>query len=122
MFRWKTLKLILLRLRRTYERSCIQKWLDAGHKTCPKTQQTLLHTALTPNYVLKSLIALWCESNGVELPKQSGASRSKKVGSSVSDCDRAAITTLLDKLANGSLEQQRSAAGELRLLAKRNAD
>ncbi|KAJ6428922.1 hypothetical protein OIU84_020547 [Salix udensis] len=106
----------------TYERSCIQKWLDAGHKTCPKTQQTLLHTALTPNYVLKSLIALWCESNGVELPKQSGASRSKKVGSSVSDCDRAAITTLLDKLANGSLEQQRSAAGELRLLAKRNAD
>ncbi|KAL9365565.1 hypothetical protein Peur_043438 [Populus x canadensis] len=106
----------------TYERSCIQKWLDAGHKTCPKTQQTLLHTALTPNYVLKSLIALWCESNGVELPKQPGACRSKKVGSSMSDCDRAAVTTLLDKLGNGSLEQQRSAAGELRLLAKRNAD
>ena len=53
----------------TYERSCIQKWLDAGHKTCPKTQQTLLHTALTPNYVLKSLITLWCENNGVELPR-----------------------------------------------------
>ncbi|KAG6765194.1 U-box domain-containing protein 14-like [Populus alba x Populus x berolinensis] len=105
----------------TYERSCIQKWLDAGHKTCPKTQQTLLHTALTPNYVLKSLIALWCESNGVELPKQPGACRSK-IGSSMSDCDRAAVTTLLDKLGNGSLEQQRSAAGELRLLAKRNAD
>ncbi|PNY03127.1 clathrin heavy chain 1-like protein, partial [Trifolium pratense] len=51
----------------TYERSCIQKWLDAGHRTCPKTQQTLLHTALTPNY-------------------------------------------------------QRAAAGDLRLLAKRNAD
>ncbi|KAH0456745.1 hypothetical protein IEQ34_014652 [Dendrobium chrysotoxum] len=26
---------------------CIQKWLDAGHKTCPKTQQNLSHTALT---------------------------------------------------------------------------
>ncbi|KAI9157003.1 hypothetical protein LWI28_015363 [Acer negundo] len=98
----------------TYERSCIQKRLDAGHKTCPKTQQTLLHTALTPNHVLKSLIALWCESNGVELPKNPG--------SSVSDCDRAAIVALLEKLANGNAEQQRAAAGELRLLAKRNAD
>lgn len=106
----------------TYERSCIQKWLEAGHKTCPKTQQTLLHTALTPNYVLKSLIALWCENNGVELPKTQGNCRSKKCGSSISDCDRAAIDVLLEKLANGDPEQQRAAAGELRLLAKRNAD
>ncbi|KAE8672026.1 U-box domain-containing protein 13 [Hibiscus syriacus] len=101
----------------TYERSCIQKWLDAGHKTCPKTQQTLSHTALTPNYVLKSLIALWCESNGIELPKNQGTCRS-----SASDCDRTAIVALLEKLANGNSEQQRAAAGELRLLAKRNAD
>ncbi|KAE7997000.1 hypothetical protein FH972_001675 [Carpinus fangiana] len=107
----------------TYERSCIQKWLDAGHKTCPKTQQTLLHTALTPNYVLKSLIALWCESNGVELPKKQANCRSKKHGSKASDCDRAAVEALLEKLANiGDPEQQRAAAGELRLLAKRNAD
>ncbi|KAK7268247.1 hypothetical protein RIF29_20942 [Crotalaria pallida] len=106
----------------TYERSCIQKWLDAGHKTCPKTQQTLVHTALTPNYVLKSLIALWCESNGVELPKKQGGCRTKKSGGSLSDCDRNAIKVLLDKLANGDTEQQRAAAGELRLLAKRNAD
>lgn len=106
----------------TYERSCIQKWLDAGHKTCPKTQQTLLHTALTPNYVLKSLIALWCENNGIELPKKLGNSRNKKQGSSVSDCDQIAIDALLHKLANGTLEEQRAAAGELRLLAKRNAD
>lgn len=106
----------------TYERSCIQKWLEAGHKTCPKTQQTLMHTALTPNYVLKSLIALWCESNGIELPKTQGNCRTKKSGSSVSDCDRAAIDALLEKLANGDPEQQRAAAGELRLLAKRNAD
>ncbi|KAF7811758.1 U-box domain-containing protein 14 [Senna tora] len=106
----------------TYERSCIQKWLDVGHKTCPKTQQTLLHTALTPNYALKSLIALWCESNGVELPKKQGSCRTKKYGSSLSDCDRTAINALLNRLANGNMEQQRAAAGELRLLAKRNAD
>ncbi|CAI9780067.1 unnamed protein product [Fraxinus pennsylvanica] len=106
----------------TYERSSIQKWLDAGHKTCPKTQQTLLHTALTPNYVLKSLIALWCESNGVELPKKQGNCRNKRTGIGGSDCDQAAIDALLQKLANGTIEQQRAAAGELRLLAKRNAD
>jgi hypothetical protein len=104
----------------TYERSCIQKWLDAGHKTCPKTQQTLLHTALTPNYVLKSLIALWCDSNGVELPKKQGNCKTKKYESS--ECDRNAISGLLQKLANGNSEEQRAAAGELRLLAKRNAD
>ncbi|KAK2992387.1 hypothetical protein RJ640_018306 [Escallonia rubra] len=106
----------------TYERSCIQKWLDAGHKTCPKTQQTLLHTALTPNYVLKSLIALWCESNGIALPQKQGNCRNKKSGTGGSDCDRAAINALLHKLANGNSEEQRAAAGELRLLAKRNAD
>ncbi|KAG6573848.1 U-box domain-containing protein 14, partial [Cucurbita argyrosperma subsp. sororia] len=106
----------------TYERSCIQKWLDAGHKTCPKTQQALQHTALTPNYVLKSLISLWCENNGVELPRKQGNCRSKKPGSSISDCDRATIDALLLKLVNGSPEQKRSAAGELRLLAKRNSD
>ncbi|KAD1618693.1 hypothetical protein R6Q59_008786 [Mikania micrantha] len=100
----------------TYERSSIQKWLDAGHKTCPKTQQTLLHTALTPNYVLKSLIALWCDSNGVELPK------SNKPGRSGSECDRTVIGSLLQKLVIGDSDEQRSAAGELRLLAKRNAD
>lgn len=106
----------------TYERYYIQKWLDAGHKTCPKTQQTLSHTALTPNYVLKSLIAQWCESNGVELPKRQGTCTDRKAGCSVSDCDRKAIDTLLGKLMNGNIDEQRAAAGELRLLAKRNAD
>ncbi|KAJ7980869.1 RING-type E3 ubiquitin transferase [Quillaja saponaria] len=78
----------------TYERSCIEKWLEAGHGTCPKTQQSLSNTVLTPNYVLRSLIAQWCEANGIEPPKRPSSSR-------------------LD---------QRSAAGEIRLLAKRNAD
>ncbi|CAL9246352.1 unnamed protein product [Arabidopsis halleri] len=107
----------------TYERSSIQKWLDAGHKTCPKSQETLLHAGLTPNYVLKSLIALWCESNGIELPQNQGSCRTTKTGgSSSSDCDRTFVFSLLEKLANGTTEQQRAAAGELRLLAKRNVD
>ncbi|CAI9756793.1 unnamed protein product [Fraxinus pennsylvanica] len=53
---------VIMSTGQTYEWSCIEKWLNASHKTCPKTQQTLFHTALTPNYVLKSLIALWCEN------------------------------------------------------------
>ncbi|KAI7751161.1 hypothetical protein M8C21_017137 [Ambrosia artemisiifolia] len=103
----------------TYERSCIQKWLDAGHKTCPKTQLTLQHTLLTPNYVLKSLISLWCESNGIELPKSQGNSKAGRTGS---ECDQTSVTALLEKLTNGNLNEKRAAAGELRLLAKRNAD
>uniref|UniRef100_A0A0D6QYP5 RING-type E3 ubiquitin transferase n=1 Tax=Araucaria cunninghamii TaxID=56994 RepID=A0A0D6QYP5_ARACU len=108
----------------TYERVCIQKWLDSGHRTCPKTQQTLPHIVLTPNYVLRSLIAQWCESNGIELPKRSSSSRCGKSGGSTLDNsgDRATIDVLLQKLSNGTLEEQRAAAGELRLLAKRNAD
>ncbi|KAL2508185.1 U-box domain-containing protein 14 [Forsythia ovata] len=102
---------VIVSIGQTYERSCIQKWLDAGHKTCPKTQQTLLHTALTPN----------C-SNGVELPKKQGNCCNKRSGIGSSDCDRAAIDALLQKLANGNIEQQRAATGELHLLAKRNAD
>ncbi|KAG0488358.1 hypothetical protein HPP92_007169 [Vanilla planifolia] len=105
----------------TYERSCIQKWLDAGHKTCPKTQQNLSHTALTPNFVLKSLIAQWCEANGIEPPRRHGNCRDKK-SAGHSDCDGAGINALLEKLRSRNQEVQRAAAGELRLLAKRNAD
>ncbi|XP_074292256.1 U-box domain-containing protein 14 [Silene latifolia] len=107
----------------TYERSCIQKWIDGGHRTCPKTQHTLLHTALTPNYVLKSLITLWCESNGIELPNAQETSGNRRTGGpSKSNCDPAAIGALKRKLAKGNLEDKRAACGELRLLAKRNAD
>ncbi|KAH9701216.1 U-box domain-containing protein 13 [Citrus sinensis] len=106
----------------TYERSCIEKWLEAGHRTCPKTQQTLTSTAVTPNYVLRSLIAQWCEANGIEPPKRPSSSRPSKTSSACSPAERTKIEILLCKLTSGSPEDQRSAAGEIRLLAKRNAD
>ncbi|KAB2080932.1 hypothetical protein ERO13_A05G096300v2 [Gossypium hirsutum] len=106
----------------TYERSCIEKWLEQGHGTCPKTQQTLSSPALTPNYVLRSLIAQWCEANGIEPPKRPGSSRPNKVTSACSPAERTKIEILLCKLASSSPEDQRMAAGEIRLLAKRNAD
>lgn len=52
----------------TYERVCIEKWFKDGHNTCPKTQQTLSHLSLTPNYCVKGLIASWCEHNGFPVP------------------------------------------------------
>ncbi|CAM6106445.1 unnamed protein product [Calypogeia fissa] len=106
----------------TYERVCIQKWLDNGHKTCPKTQQQLSHLALTPNYVLRSLIAQWCETNGLDVPKSSNGRNGKHngiiTGLSTSSGEEIQVGPLLLKLASDQVEVQRGAAGELRLLAK----
>lgn len=109
-------------LLQTYERSCIEKWIGAGHNTCPKTQQSLQNSSLTPNYVLRSLIAQWCEANGVELPRRSSSSNPSKTASACSAAERSKIDELLRKLHSGNPDDQRSAAGEIRLLAKRNAD
>ncbi|KAK2382336.1 U-box domain-containing protein [Trifolium repens] len=106
----------------TYERSCIEKWLKDGHGTCPKTQQTLTSTVLTPNYVLRSLIEQWCEANGIEPPKRPSTSEPSKSASACSPAERSKIESLIQKLTSGGPEDQRSAAGEIRLLAKRNAD
>ncbi|XP_020101836.1 protein spotted leaf 11-like [Ananas comosus] len=105
----------------TYERACIEKWLASGHNTCPTTQQKLVHTSLTPNYVLRSLIAQWCEANGIELPKRP-CQPSNPTSSSCSSKEHANIHALLRKLSSPKPDDQRSAAGELRLLAKRNSD
>ncbi|XP_020571672.1 protein spotted leaf 11-like [Phalaenopsis equestris] len=104
----------------TYERACIKKWLDAGHDTCPKTQQKLPNTTLTPNFVLRSLIAQWCEANGINPPQR--PSNPSKPSSACSPAERANIDALIRKLSSPSIEDQRLAAGEIRLLAKRNAD
>lgn len=104
----------------TYERSCIQKWLEAGHKNCPKTGVLLPHMGLTPNYVLRSVIAQWCESHGVEVPKKSGSKPKPTKLPEYSASERATVDHLLQKLKSGQADMQRAAAGELRLLAKRN--
>ncbi|KAI3750046.1 hypothetical protein L2E82_20670 [Cichorium intybus] len=102
----------------TYERTCIEKWLEQGHKTCPKTQLNLTSNALIPNYVLRSLIAQWCETNGMDPPQRSARSSS----SACTPAERSIIKVLLTKLKSVSPDDQRAAAGEIRLLAKRNAD
>lgn len=107
----------------TYDRSSIEEWLQAGHRTCPKTQQTLNNIVLTPNFVLRSLIDQWCETNGIEPPKTPSTSKSRPNKSTYasSSAESARIESLLQKLTSPDPEVQRSAAGEIRLLAKRNA-
>ncbi|KAG0554371.1 hypothetical protein KC19_12G086000 [Ceratodon purpureus] len=107
---------VIIATGQTYERSCIQKWLDSGKRTCPKTGLSLPHTNLTPNHVLRSVIAEWCSLHGIELPKR----RTK--GSQCSPEDKAAIDELVAKLSDPSPEVQRSAAHDIRLRAKKNVD
>ncbi len=40
----------------TYDRSCIEKWLSQGNRTCPVTGMRLRHLELTPNHALRNAI------------------------------------------------------------------
>ncbi|PIA63746.1 hypothetical protein AQUCO_00201232v1 [Aquilegia coerulea] len=108
----------------TYERSCIQRWIDCGNKTCPKTQQQLLNFSLTPNYVLRSLISQWCEKHNIEQPKGSTNGRLRKSDGSFQEVsgDIATINALVHKLSSRSVEERRNAATEIRSLSKRSTD
>ncbi|KAJ6791479.1 U-box domain-containing protein 10-like [Iris pallida] len=108
----------------TYERSFIQRWIDCGHRTCPKTQQKLQNLTLTPNYVLRSLINQWCETHKIEQPRRSLSRRIRKNDGSYHDLgeDRAIFNALVCNLTSRSLEERRSAAAEIRSLAKRSTD
>ncbi|KAM0952731.1 putative U box domain, armadillo-like helical, Zinc finger, RING/FYVE/PHD-type [Dioscorea sansibarensis] len=106
----------------TYERSSIQRWIDCGNQTCPKTQQKLQNLTLTPNYVLRSLIMQWSETHNVERPCRTSGKLRKCDGSfkEVSE-DRTIIDALVHKLSSSSKKEQKSALAEIRSLAKRNS-
>ncbi|KAK8960040.1 U-box domain-containing protein 11 [Platanthera guangdongensis] len=103
----------------TYERSSIQRWIDCGNQTCPKTRQKLDNLTLTTNYVLRSLIVQWCEANEIKQPRRSVAEQRSSVASCKNTGERSLIGNLVYKLTRGSTEEQRSAAAEVRFLAKR---
>ncbi|KAI3467004.1 hypothetical protein Pfo_023667 [Paulownia fortunei] len=108
----------------TYERSYIQRWIDCGNTTCPKTQQKLQHLTLTPNYVLRSLISQWCVKHKIEQPTALMKGRIKKSDGSFRDVtgDIAAIEALVRKLSSRSVEECRAAVAEIRSLSKRSTD
>ncbi|CAM8957142.1 unnamed protein product [Rhodiola kirilowii] len=108
----------------TFERSYIQRWIDSGNTTCPKTRQKLENLTLTPNYVLRSLISQWCTLNNIEQPTVLSHGKIKRRDGTVRDVsgDLAAIQELVRKLSSRNIEQRRNAAAEVRSLSKRSTD
>lgn len=108
----------------TYERSYIQRWIDCGNITCPKTQQKLQNLTLTPNYVLRSLINQWCSKHNIEQPTGLVNGKIKRNDGSFHDVsgDMEAIERLVRKLSSRSIEERRSAVAEIRSLSKRSTD
>ncbi|KVI05417.1 U-box domain-containing protein 11-like [Cynara cardunculus var. scolymus] len=108
----------------TYERSYIQRWIDCGNTTCPKTQQKLQNVTLTPNYVLRSLITQWCINHNVEQPTSLTNRRLKRSDGSFRDVseDIEAIEAIVRNLSSRSIEERRAAVSEIRSLSKRSTD
>ncbi|MBA0846204.1 hypothetical protein Goarm_023023, partial [Gossypium armourianum] len=92
----------------TYDRTSIQKWLDSGLSICPKTHQTLTHTKLIPNDIVKAMVASWCEENNLQLYSNTG--RAKLVSISPSNHLSSQDLTQTDStcFANGSCSTSRS--------------
>lgn len=113
---------VMIATGQTYERGSMERWLKAGHDTCPRTEQTLLNKSLIPNIFLQGLIARWCEANGLKPPERSAEVRSHAPEASCSSSEHDKVIELLQKLSSPNLRDQRVAAGMLRELAKRNAE
>lgn len=120
----------------TYDRISIAEWINSGHHTCPKSGQRLIHTALIPNYALKSLVHQWCYENNVKMNEaitknnNSSSKRHKNenaidhISENKASKDAVKMTAefLVGKLATGSTDIQRQSAYEIRLLAKTGMD
>uniref|UniRef100_A0A7N0V036 RING-type E3 ubiquitin transferase n=1 Tax=Kalanchoe fedtschenkoi TaxID=63787 RepID=A0A7N0V036_KALFE len=102
----------------TYERESIQKWLDANHRTCPKTGQVLAHVSLAPNYAIRNLILQWCEANSYELPKREAC----VVSDSTTTELKQEISSLVQGLSTCHIDGKRKAISKLRKLSKENPE
>ncbi|XP_054784611.1 U-box domain-containing protein 9-like [Prosopis cineraria] len=102
---------------KTYDRPFIQKWLKAGNRTCPQTQQVLSHAVLTPNHLIREMIEQWCKNHGVELSNQLECIYNEE--DIITKADHDHFHSLLEKMSSSSLSEQKAAAKELRLLTKK---
>ncbi|KAL1540968.1 U-box domain-containing protein 9 [Salvia divinorum] len=99
----------------TFDRPFIQKWLKSGNRTCPRTQQVLSHTILTPNQLVRGMIVQWCEMHSIKLPESLEYTNED----GLTEGDKARFVSLLEKISSVSQSEQRVAAKEFRLLTKR---
>ncbi|KAI4365765.1 hypothetical protein MLD38_021723 [Melastoma candidum] len=98
----------------TYDRFSIQKWLKAGNRTCPLTRQVLSNMVLTPNFLVREMIAKWCRTRGIELSDRVHCIDEN----SEFAAERERFHNLLEKM-DSSVTEQKEAAKELRSLTKR---
>lgn len=98
----------------TYDRPFIQRWLKSGHRTCPRTQQVLSHTLLTPNLLIREMILQWCKNQEIQLPDPIQCCNE----AGLTEADRDHFISLLEKMSS-NISEQKEAARELRLLTKR---
>ncbi|KAI3732745.1 hypothetical protein L1987_63953 [Smallanthus sonchifolius] len=105
---------VILSTGQTYDKPFIQKWLKAGNRICPKTQQVLSHTILTPNHLVRDMITQWCKNRGVQFPGPIQYSDQDEL----TEADRDLFSSLLKKMSSTQSEQK-EAARTLRSLTKR---
>ncbi|KAI6692822.1 hypothetical protein NL676_020532 [Syzygium grande] len=106
---------IVLENGQTFDRLPIQDWLNEGHRRCPQTLEYLRDTRLTPNRLVRRLIAKCCKEQGVKLPNLMEAE-----GKIAGVCNKDYFESLLDRMST-SLDDQKAAAKELRDLTNRQA-
>ncbi|KAL3813963.1 hypothetical protein ACJIZ3_015231 [Penstemon smallii] len=109
---------VIIATGQTYERESIQKWLNSGHRTCPKTGQKLNYLTLAPNFALRNLIQQWCEKNNYELPKKEISDDFDIASSPLAE----EISSLILNLYSSHLNVQRDAIIRLRMLSKESPD
>lgn len=108
----------LVFLLQTYERESIQKWLNSGHRTCPKTGQKLINSTVAPNFALRNLIQQWCEKNNYELPKKEVCDDPVIASSPLAE----EVSSLIQSLYSGQVDLQRDGIIRIRMLSKESPD
>ncbi|KAH9331848.1 hypothetical protein KI387_003956, partial [Taxus chinensis] len=108
---------VVLSSGQTYDRAYIQEWLDTDHTTCPKTEQALKHTILTPNYLVGSMIQTLVPSQGASiLPAQPAPATTVQT---LRHMRPNTLTFCSTKLSGHC--QDRETARELRVLTRKEA-
>ncbi|KAK6118651.1 hypothetical protein DH2020_047564 [Rehmannia glutinosa] len=109
---------VIIATGQTYERESIQRWLNSGHRTCPKTGQKLKFLTVAPNFALRNLIIQWCEKNNYELPKKEICDDPDIASSPLAE----EISSLIQNLYSSNVNVQRDAIVRIRVISKESPD
>ncbi|KAI3743720.1 hypothetical protein L1987_56785 [Smallanthus sonchifolius] len=108
----------------TYDRGSISRWIDEGHRSCPKSGQILEHMKLVPNRALRNIIMQWCMADCIlySPPESSDLAAESFTAARASraavEANKATVCLLIQELAHGSDCSKAMAAREIRFLVK----